>query len=71
MVYLCAKDLGEEKATMSRSVIALFYANKSETMTLRAIVLRRLLQVALVGMVAVFSFLTGTIISGMFFNGVE
>ena len=56
---------------MSRSVIALFYANKSETMTLRAIVLRRLLQVALVGMVAVFSFLTGTIISAMFFNGVE
>ena len=56
---------------MSRSVIALLYAGKPETLSFRDLVLRRLLQAAVVGMVALVSFLTGTIISSLFFTGIE
>ena len=70
-IYVYAESLAEGKLPMSRSVIALFSAGKPDTLSFRNLVLKRLLQAALVGIVTLASFLTGTIISAMFFNGVE
>ncbi len=56
---------------MSRSVIELSCASKPETLNVRNLVLRRLLQAALVGMVSLASILTGTIISSIFLSGIE
>ena len=56
---------------MSRSVIALSSGGKPETLSLRDLVLKRVLQAALVAMVSLASILTGTIISSIFLSGVE
>ena len=46
-------------------------ADEPETLSLRVVVIKRLLQAVLVGMVALASFLAGTIISSIFFSGIE
>ena len=56
---------------MSRSVVVLFRPTTPETLSLRALVLRRFLQAALVGIVSLASILIGTIISSIFFAEVE
>jgi hypothetical protein len=56
---------------MSRNVIALFCAGKPETLSYRDLVLKRFLQVALVGMVTLASIFVGTIISSILFTGIE
>jgi hypothetical protein len=56
---------------MSRSVITLFCARKPVTLSFRDLVLKRLLQAVLVGIVFLVSFLAGTIISSIFFHGIE
>jgi hypothetical protein len=60
-----------KKLSMSRSVIALLCARTPEALSLRDFVLRRLLQAGLMGIVFLASFLTGTIISSIFFHGIE
>lgn len=47
---------------MSRSVVVLFHPTTPETLSLRALVLRRFLQAALVGIVSLASILISTII---------
>jgi hypothetical protein len=56
---------------MSRSVITLSHAATPNALSFRNLVLKRLLQAGLVGIVSLGSFLTGTIISSIFFTGIE
>ena len=54
---------------MARNILALFGAGKPETLSLRYLVLRRLLQATLIGIVAITSILAGTVISTILLNG--
>ncbi len=56
---------------MSASVIALLCAGKPEPLSFRDHVFKRLLQAVMVGIVFLASFLAGTIISSLFFHGIE
>ena len=56
---------------MARNILALFDAGKPEALSLRYLVLRRLLQAAVIGIVAITSILAGTVISTILLNGVE
>jgi hypothetical protein len=71
VLYVYAESIAEGKLPMSRSVIALSSGGKPETLSLRDLVLKRVLQAALVAMVSLASILTGTIISSIFLSGVE
>ena len=64
-------QLPDEEEHMARDILALFDAGKLEALSLRYLVLRRLLRAAAIGIVAITSIFVGTVISTILLNGVE
>jgi hypothetical protein len=64
-------QLSVKEENMARNTLALLDAGKPETLSFRNLVVKRLVQAALVAIVLLASFLTGTIISSILLTGIE